>query len=260
MKAVKVILGIVLVLALIAVIGVFLFLQNINAIVKTTVETIGPKVTLTEVGLNEANIQLKDGRAELYGLSIANPQGFSAANLLQMDNVVVDIDPATVADDVIVINEILIDGAQLLAEQKGLKDTNIQALMDNLEKSSAGGESAATGTEETSSDVRLMVEKLTFANSKVELKTEQMGDYEMLLPTLDVANIGDKQTGLAPNELATALLRPVLQQVRQEVGAELEDRAKEKAKAKLQEELDKKISPEDRKKLEGLKGLLKGKE
>ena len=256
MKAVKIILGIVLVLALIIAIGVFVFLKNINGIVKTAVETVGPQVTLTDVGLNEANIELQKGRAELNGLFIANPQGFSAANAFEMDSVVIDIDPASVTKDVIVINEIRIDGAKLLAEQKGLKDTNIQALMDNLSKSSSGAESSEA---ESSSDVRLMVEKLTFVNSTVDLKTEQLGDYQMPLPTIDVANIGDKQTGLTPDELATALLTPVLQQVKEQVSVELQGKAKEMAKEKLKEELDKKISPENQKKLEGLKGLLKGK-
>ncbi len=258
MKALKIILGILLVVVLIVAIGIFLFLKNINSIVKTAVETVGPQVTLTDVGLNEANIELQKGRAELNGLYIANPQGFSPANVFQMDTVVIDIDPASITDDVIVINEIRIDGAQLLAEQKGLKDTNIQALMDNLNKSSSGAE-ASEAEAESDSDVRLMVEKLAFVNGTVDLKTEQLGDYQMQLPDINVADIGDKQRGLTPEELATALLQPVLQQVKTQVAVELQDKAKEKAKEKLKEEIGKKISPENQKKLEGLKGLLKGK-
>lgn len=259
MKAVKIILGLVLVLVLIVAIAMFVVLQNLDSVVKTAVETVGPQVTLTDVGLKEANIELKEGRAELNGLYIANPQGFSPANIFQMDSVVIDIDPASLRDDVYVINEIRVDGAQLLAEQKGLKDTNIQALMDNLKKSSSGAESGPEAEAESESDVRLMVEKLAFVNGNVDLKTEQLGDYQMQLPTINVANIGDKQTGLTPEELATALLQPVLEQVKKQVGTELQDKAKEKAKEKLKEELGKKISPDDQKKLEGLKGLLKGK-
>ncbi|MGI9295478.1 MAG: hypothetical protein ACR2PS_15980 [Pseudomonadales bacterium] len=258
MKAVKIILGLVLALALIAAIAVFVVLQNLDSVVKTAVETVGPQVTLTDVGLDAANIEIKKGRAELNGLYIANPQGFSQANVFQMDSVVIDIDPASLREDVYVINEIRIDGAKLLAEQKGLKDTNIQALMDNVEKSSSGAESSEAEAE-SGSDVRLMVEKLAFVNGTVDLKTEQLGDYQMQLPAINVANIGDKQQGLTPEELATALLQPVLAQVKKQVGTELQDKGKEKAKEKLKEELGKKISPEDQKKLEGLKGLLKGK-
>jgi uncharacterized protein involved in outer membrane biogenesis len=258
-KAVKILLGLVLVLALVAAIGVFVFLQNLNSIVKTAVETVGPQVTLTDVGLGDANIELKEGRAELNGLFIANPQGFSPANVFQMDTVVIDIDPASVTKDVIVINEVRIDGAQLLAEQKGLKDTNIQALIDNLKKSSSGAESSEAEAEaESESNIRLMVEKLAFVNGKVDLNTEQLGNYQMRLPDINVANIGDKQQGLRPDELATALLTPVLQQVKEQVAVALQDKAKQKAKEKLEEEIGKTLSPEDQKKLEGLKGLLKG--
>ncbi len=257
MKAVKIILGVVLVLVLVVAIGMFFVVQNLDSIVKSTVEKVGPQVTLTAVGLQEAKIELKNGRAELSGLSIANPEGFSDANIFQMDTVVVDIDPASLREDVYVIREIRIDGAKLLAEQKGIKDTNLQALLDNLKKSASGESPAAEP--EAESDVRLMVEKLTFVNGTVDLKTEQLGDYQMKLPTIDIANIGDKQTGLAPDELATAILQPILAEAKQQVRDELEDKAKDKAKEKLQEQLDKNISPEDQKKLEGLKGLLKGK-
>ncbi len=257
MKALKIILGVVLVLVLIVAIGMYLVVQNLDSVVKTAVETVGPQVTLTDVGLRDAKIEIKEGRAELSGLSIANPQGFSDANIFQMDTIVVQIEPASLREAVYVIKEIRIDGAKLLAEQKGMKDTNLQALLDNLKKSGSGAED--TAEPETESDVRLMVEKLTFVNGTVDLKTEQLGNYQMQLPTIDVANIGDKQTGLAPDELATAILEPILAEAKQQVRAELEDKAKEKAKEKLQEELGKKLSPDDQKKLEGLKGLLKGK-
>ncbi len=259
MKAVKIILGIVLALVLVVGIGMYFVVQNLDSIVKSAVETVGPQVTLTDVGLQEAKIELKNGRAELTGLSIANPEGFSKANLLQMDTVVLDIDPASLREKVYVIREIRIDGAKLLAEQKGMKDTNIQALLDNLKKTSSGAEASPAAEPEAESDVRLMVEKLTFVNGNVDLKTEQLGNYQMQLPTIDIANIGDKQTGLAPDELATAILQPILAEAKQQVRNELEDKAKDKAKEKLQEQLDKNVSPEDQKKLEGLKGLLKGK-
>lgn len=259
MKALKIILGIVLVLVLVVAIAMYFVVQNLDSVVKTAVETVGPQVTLTDVSLREAKIELKNGRAELNGLSIANPQGFSKANIFEMDTVVVQIEPASLREDVYVIKEIRIDGAQLLAEQKGMKDTNIQALLDNLKKSGSLAEDSAAAEPETESDVRLMVEKLIFENGNVDLKTEQLGNYQMQLPTIDVANIGDKQTGLAPDELATAILQPILAEAKQQVRAELEDKAKEKAKERLQEELDKKLSPDDQKKLEGLKGLLKGK-
>ncbi|MDR4508099.1 MAG: hypothetical protein MRJ65_07675 [Candidatus Brocadiaceae bacterium] len=48
----------------------------INAIVKKSVETLGPNITQTSIDLKKAKISLFSGRGEMQGLIVGNPEDF----------------------------------------------------------------------------------------------------------------------------------------------------------------------------------------
>ncbi len=258
MKAIKVILGVVVaavaILAIVTVIG----LQNIDKIVKTAVEEIGPKVLGTEVRLAEVKIDITDGRGELRGLTIANPKGFSAANAFSLGETALEIDPGSLTGDVIVINEILISNANLLAEQKGLKDTNLQALLDNIQSSSGNTAAEPVASESSASndkEIRLAVKKFTFADSSMKLMSEQFGEHTLKLPAIRLNNLGSKDNGLTPEQLANAVIKPLVAQAKKAAQDRLEDLAKEKATEKLNEKLTEKLGKDGAEKLNQLKSL-----
>ena len=259
MKAVKVILGILVAAVVVVAIVIVIALQNINGIVKTAVETVGPEVTKTEVRLSEVDIVLTEGKGALRGLTIANPSGFSNANAFSLGEVSLQIDPASLTGDVIVINEILITGAQLLAEQKNIKDTNLQALLNNVTAGSSNASSASSTAESGATDsgdsVRLAVEKFTFSASEVRLVTEQWGERTLKLPAIKLKNLGSKDKGLTPAELTQAVLKPILAQAKAAVSKQLEEIAKDKAEAKMKEKLDDELDDEQKGQLNKLKSL-----
>lgn len=255
MKLGKVIGGLLLVGIAVVAILVFVGLSNLDAIIKTAVESVGPQVTKTSVSLDQAKFELTQGRGELQGLVVGNPAGFSSDYALSMGRVAVEVDPASVTGPVIVIREILVDGARLMAEQKDLTHSNLQALLNNIKGGEAAQDAGGAGQESAGGDVRLMVEKFQFINSSAQVITEEWGDKTLNLPDIKLANIGDKQTGLTPDELAEAVLKPVIEQARRGVTKALESEAKAKAEAKLKEELSEKLSDEDSEKLDKLKSL-----
>lgn len=258
MKFMKILLGIVCVLAV--VVGGVLFwgLSDINNIVKKAVETVGPQVTHTRVNLNAADIQLTEGRGVLSGLSIGNPAGFSSANLFAIDKIVLDVDPASVLDGIIVIDEITLDGARLIAEHKNVAETNIQALLKGMKGSSATSEPAAT-SEDTGNEIRLIVKKLKVINNELSLMSEKLGNYTLPLPAIEQNNIGDPAVGLTPEQLGSAILKPILRNAEKTVKAKLETLAKDELKTqaedKLKEKLGDKISEDDQQTLKDLKGM-----
>lgn len=251
MKALKFILGLLVVVIIAVVVVSSLFLNNINQITVDAVQKQGSQLLKTDVKLAAANIELTKGKGNLQNLTIANPPGFSAANALEMGSVTLQLDPESLLKDVKVIKEISVDGAKLLAEQKNLKDTNLQALLDNINAQASGAkeEPAAGGKE-----VRLMVEKFRFSNGSLQLKSAQFGERQLSLPTIALDNIGDKTTGLTPEELGQAVIAPLLQQVKAAVSKELTEIAKDKAEEELKKKLKEKIGAETVDKLKGLFG------
>lgn len=241
MKALKILLGLIVVVVIAVVVIAVLFLNNINQLTVDTVQTQGSQLLKTDVKLQAANIELTKGKGSLQNLTVANPSGFSQANAVEMGAVVLHIDPESLLGDVKVIKEITVDGAKLLAEQKNLKDTNLQALLDNIQQS-AGPAKEEPEPAEKGPDVRLMVEKFRFTNGQLNLKSAQFGERSINLPTIALDNIGDKTTGLTPEQLGQAVVAPLLEQVKAAVTKELTKLAKEKAEEKLKEKLQEKLT------------------
>ncbi|MFL0799310.1 MAG: AsmA family protein [Agarilytica sp.] len=258
MKTVK-ILGAVFILLAALVVGLIVYVfGNINQIVKEVVETVGPQVTKTHVGLRDVDITLTKGRGELNHFVIGNPDGFSSPYFLKWDAIAVEIDPASVQSDVIVINDMVIKGVKINAEQKGTS-TNIQALLDNIpsDKSETQPTTAESGETE---DIKLALSHIVFAENDVELITEKWGSYTLSMPSFELNGLGDKDNGLTPEELGKAILKPVLKQIKDQMEDKLKDITKEKLKAKLEEKKEEIKAKVDEKKQEFKDDLEKKKE
>jgi hypothetical protein len=273
MKAIKIIVGILIVLV-IAVSGVLFFgLTKINEIVEEAIETVGSDTLQAAVNVDAVDIILLEGRGSVKGFSIANPTGFSNNNIISVGDVGLQIDIGSITKDVKVIKEVYIDSIALRAEQKNITDTNIQALINNLKSSSNASTKQATSADKKSadSDVRLMIESLRIGDSSIDLETEKFGGRTISLPGYTQNNIGDKTTGLTPEQISQAIMDSVLTRAKQSVKKELEGllkselaaKAKEKlaakveevrqeAAAKLQEKLGDKVNASDMDKLKGL--------
>ncbi len=255
-KAVKIVLGLVVALVAVVAVVMVLVLQNLDAIIKQVIEDVGSDVVGTPVRVSEVKFTLQDGRGEIYGLSIGNPPGFKSANAFEMDEIAVDIRPASLTGPVIVIDEVKIDGARLTAEQKGTT-TNLTALLDGMNTSSSA--EPAPEPSGDPADVRLALKQFSFTNSSAAVETAQYGGTTLDMPGIRLANIGDEQTGLTPEQLASEMLSTVIKQAEKAVKDYFEDLVKDAAKEEVNKALDEKIGAENREKLEGLKGLMKEK-
>ncbi|GAA5316611.1 MAG: hypothetical protein AseanaTS_18150 [Candidatus Pelagadaptatus aseana] len=206
----------------------------------------------------EVDIQITNGRGELKGLTVANPQGFSNANAFELGNIALQVDPGSLTEEVIVIDEITISGARLLAEMKGMGQTNLQALLDNVQGDGSGAKDASASAKTDSSaapEVKLAVKSFTFSDSVVELATEEWGDRTIKLPAIKVNDIGSKDAGLTPEQLAEAMIQPVLKSAESSVKKDLEALARDKAEEKLKEKLNEKLGDEKANQLNQLKSL-----
>lgn len=259
MKFIKILLSVVAVIVIVAGLGLWLLFSNLNGIVKEAVETVGSDTLETSVGLNNVDIQLTKGSGELNGFTIANLPGFKQEKLLSVDTVKLDIDPTSLNGDVIVIDELTIQGVKVIAEQLG-ETTNLQALLDKF----SGGESdsAASESSEAGPDILLAVKQLNFVENSLTLATEKYGEHTLDLPNIVQSNIGSASNGLTPNQLAQAIAKPLIESAKKSVEkgvAKLaEDRLKEKAdeeKERLKEKVDEKLGEGASEKLKNLKDL-----
>jgi hypothetical protein len=249
MKATKIIVSILVALIVVIAIALFIGLRNLDTLVEAAIESVGPTVTKTDVQVDGVHIELTEGRGTISGLSIANPQGYSDQPIFRVGDVTLDIRPSSITEDVVVIEEIKVDGAQLNAEHRDLTQINLKTLLDQM---SSGSREEAPKSTTASPDVRFMVEKLSFTNAGLNLSSDELGNRELTLRDINLENLGDREQGLTPAQLTRAILDPLLQQARQRVEAEV----RSEAEGALKEELESRMSDDDKEKVDAVRSLL----
>mgnify|MGYP003385359968 CR=1 FL=1 len=251
----KILSGLLVAIVFVVVVAGFYIANNMNGLVKGAVEDVGSQILKTSVTMDEVNIQLLQGKARLSGLKIANLQGFSQPYIFLLDNIVVDLDIASLMEQRVSLNEVTIDGASVIAEQKGL-GTNLQALLKNVEGSSgAGGETTESG-DSAGADIAIKIGLFQFLNSSTVLVSEKWGQKDVSIPDVQLKNLGGEK-GLPPQELAQAILKPVLKQLNKAIETRLKELFEGKAKEMLEEkedELKKKLNDKLSDKLGGDSG------
>lgn len=209
--------GSVVVLGIVVVAVVFFFL---GSLVKTAVETTGSEVTKTKVTLADANVDLSSGKGILKGFKMGNPAGFKSDSAFRFGEVSVTVDTATLDQDPIVIKEVLID-APLITYEIGERGSNIDKIRENVEafRKALGGDgddSSAGGDEGPS----LIIENIYLKNGKVTVMASQFMDntLDTDLPDIHLKDIGKKEGGVSPGEVASQTIDAVLAQVTALVG------------------------------------------
>lgn len=197
----KKLLSFLLAIIVILVITVGIIYYMLGSIISKGVKTVGPKATGGNVRLAHVNIDLFQGQAGLSGLVIGNPPGFTAKNAFTLKAVRVKIDKNTVIKDPIIINDILIDGAEITWE--GLAGDNLKKIMQNVKrfasKTIGTTKSDRTSVQEKKStpQKKIIINNFRFQNSFVHIV---LGDKEIAnikLPDIYLKDIGKKEGGLS---------------------------------------------------------------
>ena len=119
--------------------------SNLDKIVAGVIEDVGSDVLKTSVSVSGVEIDLKGAKAGIAGMTIANPKGYSRANLFELEGISVDLDIKTVTQDVLVIKAIYIQNPKILFEGNASGGSNMQTLLDNIESGASDGDVAAGG-------------------------------------------------------------------------------------------------------------------
>ena len=196
--------GIVLVLILAA--GLYITMQFfLGDIVKSAVNRVGPKITQTSVALQAANISPLSGEGTLTGLSVGNPSGWSQGDAFRLAKMHISLEPMSLMKDHIVVNELIIEQPEFLYETR-LVTSNINDLLKNVEKAMGGKDAEATTKE--GKPIKLVVKKLVLKDGRVNLGLGGQG-VSIPLPPIDMVDIGVKEGGVTPAQLAFAIMRHI---------------------------------------------------
>lgn len=193
-------LAIVAVLVIAAVAAYFMLQNPLGRLVKMAVEEFGPEMTQATVKVGRVEISATDGHGALSGLFLGNPKGFKSDYALKAGTVEIELEPASLAKDVIVIRKILIDAPQIGYEKVG-DITNFDAIQRNIEKY-LGAKSDKSEKSKQGSSKKMIIDSFVIRNAKVNYN----GMLELTLPDIELRNVGKKTGGATSAQVVKAVV------------------------------------------------------
>lgn len=200
--------GVIAVALLISV--VVLMGANIGGIIKAAAESYGPRFTGSKVTLASIDTSFFGGDITAKDIFIGNPKGFQSAYALKADRVIFVLDTGTIADQVVHIKEITMDGPELIYEA-GSGTSNLQAIRANILK-------AAGGVSVPSSPLpirKVIIDVITVRNAKLAVWGASPKKGAKPLPTINLSfrDIGKASGGASAGEAAILITDKALKAV-----------------------------------------------
>lgn len=225
--------AVVLVLLVVVTLGAGYFF--LNQIVQRVVVDAGSQATGTQTSLAGVGLSPFSGSANLSGFGVGNPDAFGAGDVFGFSEADVQVDPASLLSDTIVVPRFHIRGATVKLVYADGK-LNVMELLERLQ----GEADPDTGTPEPEEPADGAAAKKVVINDLQVLGTRLQGSIELpglstpaeidlVIPDVVMTNIGSDGSGVTAKEAMRLVLEAVFANARKEaINADvLEDQLKE---------------------------------
>jgi hypothetical protein len=189
---------------LVAAFGLLVFLY-LGSATKRVIETAGTSALGTKVSVSGLDISLRDKKATMRGLAVANLPGFDADKIVQAKTI-----SATVGDisqHLVTLDEIVVDGMTVNYEL-GTGGTNFDVLRKNMASTKRAGDDDAENSA-ASRAPKVVIHKLKILNAVV-VPSAGKNKAPISLPDLTLTEIGSKSNPATARDVARQVLNKVL--------------------------------------------------
>ena len=182
-------------------------LLSLGQIIKTGINKAGPQLAGVPVHVSEVHINPLTGSVRVSGLFVGNPEGFKTVSAMELNDLTLKINMASLFSETIVIEKIHIDAPQITYE-RGLTASNLSALQSNLP---AAQEPAAPSEQKTGPAKKVMIEDFLLNDAKVHVSLTALGGQKMTLAMtpIHLQNIGKENDGASLTEVISIVLRSI---------------------------------------------------
>ncbi len=197
-----ILIGVCVVLVIIVVI-VVLGLSNLGPIVKSAVNTYGPKITKTEVRLGDVDISIFSAEAKLKDFFLGNPGGFKSPEAMRVGSIYANVDEKSLTGDTIVIDKIEVLRPNITYEKVRGTD-NFQAILNNVKGSSKEAKTSRKESAKEGEGKKLIIKNFIVKEGKVNLAVSTaLGGKTITadLPDIHLKDIGKGKGGATPEEV-----------------------------------------------------------
>lgn len=196
----KTLLGLLGAVLIIAAGAAFWLFNSLDALVQAGIEKFGPEVTQVSVKVGSVRLDPANGEGEIGGLRLGNPKGFKTESALKVGTIRLRMDPSSVARDVVVIHEVIIQSPEVTYES-GAAGNNLETIQKNIEAYVArfsGGKK-----DDSAPKKKLIIENLYIRDAHVNINTAlTIGkSVSSPVPDLHLRDVGKREGGASPGEV-----------------------------------------------------------
>jgi hypothetical protein len=218
MKKVLIVLA---VLAAIVAGGLFWAYNSLDFVVKSAIERYAPGVAGVPVKVDGVHVSATDGRGTVKGFEVANPAGYRAPYAIRVGEISVGVQPSSLTQDIIVIDEIVVQSPQVNYEISG-GTNNLEAIQKNIEVyvKSSGGESTAQDTPGRKGPARKFIfGHIVLRSAKVTMANPLLkgGGITFEIPDIELRDLGKRTNGITAAEAAKIVTNALIAKIAQKV-------------------------------------------
>lgn len=197
--------------------GVALLVGNLDSIVRKAIVEGLSYILEVDVSLKSVNLSIQEGKVELQGLRIGNPEGFKTPEAFVAGRIVVQADLSSFRTEQPKIQNISIDQLQVTLEQ-GMGSSNLGKLVENASRFQAAPgakeEKPAASEGEKTAQKKIVIDRVTIRDAQVGLSAPllQGKAVSFSIPQMELKDIGKKGNGATAADAIALLVREILAQ------------------------------------------------
>ncbi len=188
-----------------------------DALIASAIRTYGPQIAGVPVELSSVRLDPAQGTAVLQGLQLGNPKGFKTPSALRVDQVLLDLDVATLTSNVVHIRHVSILQPEVTYEHASggsnldVIQRNVEATLSNL---GVGGGGAQTD-KAAGNGKKLIIDRFDILGAKAEVSATVLEGKTVTVSLTDVhlSDMGKKAGGISPAQATSQVLVAVRQAV-----------------------------------------------
>ena len=200
----KLFLSVVVGLAVLLVVAVIVAGFFLGTIVKTGMETVGPKITQVSIKVDAVHLSLLTGSAGIKGLVVGNPEGYKTPQAISVGSAAVEVNPFLVLSDKIVIRSVCVEAPVITFEGNPFSGNNLSTIMKNVNAATKNGGPAPTNNTAKAANKpskKLEVDDFLITGAKVNFN-----GVTLPLPDIHLANLGKDKDGITGADLTRRVL------------------------------------------------------
>ena len=249
----KILMYVVLGVIVLAGVLVVLFAMFGESAIRTGIQKAGSATFGVPVKVESLNLSVLQGKVGIGGVVVGNPEGYSNENLLELNDGSVDVGITSLMSDTVHIEDIRLDGMNLVIEQKGLNN-NLKEIINAIPKKE----------EEAKKEGKpLVIDNLELSNITVKVKLIDLpgkaDTVPLKLETITMQNLGTEDK-VSMATLVSKILVAVAQGVAKQGAGVLPDEVTNAVKSGLSGVMEQTeaLMKEGQKMLEEGSGVLEG--